>query len=128
MSRSDLEKKIRELVSGCPEDAKEGDCAFILCACEQQVTDAMKAIDEHVEAAVAEATGQPVGEVWDAGQCADYLGLLDTNAARSTLSRAGIKRVQQEEAHGTGRTKSLYPASQVRALGVMRDIRREPHA
>jgi hypothetical protein len=128
-NRSDLEKKIRELISGCPEEEREGKCAFIICGCDQQVTDAMTAIDEYTEAAVAEATGQPTGEAWDAQQCADYLGLLDTNAARSTLSRAGIKRIRQAADPETGRPmRSLYPAREVRALGVRREIRKAPHA
>lgn len=76
------------------------------------VEEIMEQVDEYA----ATLTEEPP-EVWTAEQVADFLGCKDgsTAAARTMMSRWGIKSIAVTFHPRTGRHKALYPADQVRA-------------
>lgn len=122
MHRSDLETMLVELISGVPAHAMDADSILARFACDKQVEAAMNAVDEYV--ATLKGTTPRNVEAWDARQVAEYHGYADENAARAMLSRKGIEPVRKVVNPDTGRKKSLYPASAVRAMPTMNDVRK----
>lgn len=120
LTREQLEQQLRKLIIGCP-GRNEGSCPFCHCDCDGDVAAAMALIDQYA----AGLQNPPVGDVeeWDANQAAQYLGLSSAAAARSTLSRWGIKRIRQEQEHNGRPMAALYPAEAIRARGAARPKR-----
>lgn len=117
MTREELEQQLRKLIVGCPS-RNEDTCPFCHCDCDDDVTAAMALIDQYA----ATQDGKATVEEWDANQAAAYLGYRNAAAARSTLSRWGIKKVREEQDDG-GRMMSLYPAEAIRHEAVRRGRR-----
>jgi hypothetical protein len=122
MNRDELEQQLRELIIGCPGGNEEM-CPFCHCSCDSDVAAAMKLIDRYVTAAVEEAAKADTAEAWNAAETAEYLGYRDAAAARSALSRWGIKRSRERQDENSGRMIALYPADAIRAEAVRRGRR-----
>jgi hypothetical protein len=84
---------------------------------EDEIATTMRWVDEYV----ASLTKEPA-ETWTAAEVAVYIGASGAAAARSTLSRWGIEAVGSRR-NEAGRLLSLYPASEVRAAYMNKQIR-----
>lgn len=120
LTREELEQQLRKLIVGCPGGLQDT-CPFCHCNCGDDVATAMELVDQYA-AGLQEPHDEAIEE-WDANQAAEYLGLSSAAAARSTLSRWGIKRIRQEQEHNGRPMAALYPAEAIRAKGAARPKR-----
>lgn len=79
----------------------------------------MYLVDQYV-ATITDVKSAP--ETWTAEKVATYLNLANPDAARSIMSRAGIRALAVEQIPGQ-RAYARYPADQVRALRKERNKR-----
>lgn len=126
MTREELEQKLRELIVGCP-GGHQDTCPFCHCGCDDAVATAMELVDQYAVGLPSTSELPPGVEVWSAAEAAEFLGYDQKEAAaaaRSTLSRWGIRRIHQEQAARNGRPMvALYPAAEIRAEAVKRGRR-----
>lgn len=122
MTREELEQQLRKLIVGCPGGSQEG-CPFCHCNCSDDVATAMALVDQYTAAAVEDATRADTAEAWSAAKVAEYLGYRDANAARSVLSRWGIKKSRETQDQSSGRMTALYSADEIRAEATRRGRR-----
>lgn len=107
----ELEAELRELFTPVDWwDDSDDVCPFCHCACANRVEDrvkqAMALFDQYATATRRVDTEN----FWTARRAAEFLGLKNPAAARSTFSREGI------EAAIIADGKALYPANEIRAL------------
>lgn len=80
---------------------------------DEQAAEIMEWVDDYV----ASLTRQERVEGWTAEEVAEYIGAKNANAARSTLSRWGIKALDKGMANPrdefVGWQKALYPTHRV---------------
>jgi len=108
LTRDELQEKLQDIIVQCSIAV-----APICGACEQRMERVMELVDQYASAA-------DTTEVWTAAEVAEYLGYRDANAARSTLSRWGIKQARQRQAENGRPMAALYPANAIRAEVIKR--------
>lgn len=101
MDRTELERELRRL---CVPHQDEG-CAH----CDDRIAAVMRLVDAYTD---APASGRKC-VLWTARQVADHAGFASDDAARSRLSKKGIKAVDHKRMEN-GRYAALYPADRVR--------------
>lgn len=121
MNRDELERKLRVIITGCT--SADGDCTNCHCTGNAAVYRAMAAIDAYTVTLGLLPEMLPTTELWTAEEVAAYVGQSSPHAARSWLSRNGIRRCGQRDHEESGRPQSLYPANHVRAVAVRKSMR-----
>lgn len=117
MNRDELEIKFREIITGCT--IADGTCADCHCPGLAAVYRAMAAVDAYTATTLGiHPDEMPSLELWNAERVAAYTGQSSAAAARSWLSRNGIKRMGTQPNADSGRPESVYPAQEVRVAAV----------